>query len=149
MALILSDYIPGKRSEAEARDLIAGATDSMLIGAAQTIDGVAQGINIVAFVVNSAGTVTSLIANDGICCDGRICPCTPCQSCQAIRGPRRSILDRSMSRRRPCPPETRGRFCNYVNHAVIRASLFHVTRNSPAAESRQPERWRHPVLPTS
>lgn len=65
MALELLDGIPGRRSEPEAADLIAGADDSMLVGAGETLDGVAQNIDILAFVVNSKGTVTSLIANDG------------------------------------------------------------------------------------
>ena len=65
MALELDDKSPGKRDQTEAADLIAGADDSMLIRAGQTLDGVAQKLAIVAFVVNLKGTVASLIANDG------------------------------------------------------------------------------------
>jgi len=65
MALVLNDKSTGKRSEAEAQDLIAGCDDSMIVLAGETLDGVAQGLNIVCFVVNLKGTVTNLIANDG------------------------------------------------------------------------------------
>ncbi len=65
MALILNDKSPSSRTQTESGDLIAGADDCMLIGVGETIDAVANNISILAFVVNSAGTVTSLLANDG------------------------------------------------------------------------------------
>ena len=65
MALILNDKSTGKRSETESLDLIAGADDSVLIRATQTLDGIAEDLNIIALVVNDAAVIGNLIANDG------------------------------------------------------------------------------------
>lgn len=60
MALELIKNVPSKRKEIEALDLMAGADDSILVNTLETFsDG-----EIVAFVINSAGTVTTLEAND-------------------------------------------------------------------------------------
>lgn len=65
MALILGDKSPARKTATESGELMAGADDSMLLAATETLDGVAQELDIVALVVNTAGTVTELIANDG------------------------------------------------------------------------------------
>lgn len=64
MALTLNDGVTGKRSQGESADIMAGADDSMYIAAGEQLDGVAQKLEIVAFVVNTTGTIANLIAND-------------------------------------------------------------------------------------
>ena len=64
MALILNDKSPGKKNQTEAADMIAGADGSILIRTGQTLDGVAQKLDILSFVVNDPAVISSLIAND-------------------------------------------------------------------------------------
>lgn len=64
MALQLQKYTTGKRSQTDSLDLIAGAHDSILIRAGETLDGIDQGLSIVALVINEDAVIGSLIADD-------------------------------------------------------------------------------------
>jgi hypothetical protein len=59
MPLTLANKSLGKKAESEALDIISGSDDNKLIKAGETFAG-----TIVAFVVNSTGTVANVIAQD-------------------------------------------------------------------------------------
>jgi len=69
LVLILGDSNPGKMSEKEALNIMAGADGNMLLasggGAEGTFDGKTEGASIIGMSINSTGTVSQILANDG------------------------------------------------------------------------------------
>lgn len=59
MALTLNNKSLGRKSESEALDILAGSDDSIHVKAGETFVG-----KIIGIVIDTAGTITQILAND-------------------------------------------------------------------------------------